>query len=90
MAAGSFWASASTCCAASAWLVKDIRLPGIRSAADQEVGQKGAGSGQRLLHVVPGSPMPPASGSSNSSERRYDCSASASRPSLRWMSPICW
>ena len=31
-----------------------------------------------------------ASGSSNSSERRYDFSESASRPNLRWMSPICW
>ena len=62
--------------------VKDIRLTGIGSAADQEVPQKRACSGQRQLHFVP-APVSPASGSSNSSERRYDRSESVSRPSLR-------
>ena len=65
VAAGSFWASASSLLRRECLIVKDVRLPGVGAAADQEVGQQGAGPGQRPASPRARQPAAPASGSSN-------------------------
>ena len=70
-------------------VVERLGLALVGHPADQQVGQQGAGPGQRL----PGVSLPRPrrrSGSRISIAWRYGRSDSGSRPSLRWMSPICW